>query len=404
MKLSNLRIERQDGLSYLKCDLRAEFTDVNQIWFSVPTEYENYLAYDVYDAFMVATIYPAMHYKESIEIDGNVSQRLYFNLTKYIPSIVKAYRPNMQEIPIEVKGYAKAFQLVRGVGTGFSAGVDSFSTFVDHFVNEREPEYKISSLFFFNVGSHGGGGEGARKKFHVRYDLLKSFPQEVGLPYVLLDSNLFDFYLPYWEYDAGVFCRASAILTLQKSISKYYLSSTDSYSEVMYTAFNPKTTDLAELADTFLNQMLSTERLEIITDGAQYSRTDKTKAIAEYLPVHKYLNVCVDHWSNHETAYNCGICSKCLRTLITLESLGLLVKFKNVFDIEKYNQLSYKYKCQIRIDYKKNIFAKDNVDFAISHGNRIPSYIEAWIYLFPSRVKSLLGRIIRKTNKIFRLR
>lgn len=404
MKISNLRIERKEGYSYLICDMNAKFTTVNSIWFSVPTIFEKYLTDDVYDAFMVATIYPAMFYNEDVVIEGNVSQRLHFNLTHYVPSIVKAYRPTMHEIRFKVGGYAKAVQIEKGVGTGFSAGVDSFSTFVDHFVNENQKEYKISSLFFFNVGSHGGGGEGARQKFHARYNLLKGFPEKVGLPYIPLDSNLFDFYLPYWEYDAGLFCRACAILVFQKCIANYYLSSADSYSEVMYTAFNPITADLAELADTFLNPMLSTECIEIITDGAQYTRTQKTEKIVKYLPTQEYLNVCVDHWSNHHSAVNCGICPKCLRTLIAIESLGLLEKYAHVFDISKYKKVAYSYKCRLRLDYNKNIFAKDNVDFAIAHGNHIPSYWVAFFYLFPSRCKSLVRRILRKIMKITHLK
>lgn len=403
MKLGNLRIEQKDGFSYLVCDMEAKFTDVKEIWFSVPTVNEKYLTDDVYDAFLVAMLYPAMYYKENICIDGNVSKKLYFNITRYIPSIVKAYRREMEQVDVKIKGFANTNQTEKGIGTGFSAGVDSFSTFVDHFVDEKDPEYRISSLFFFNVGSHGGGGEKARQKFHARYDLLKPFPESVNLPYVPLDSNLFDFYLPKWEYDAGVFCRACAILVLQKCISKYFLSSSDSYSELMYTAFNPMTTDLAEQADVFLNPMLSTEKIEIITDGAQYSRTQKTEMIVKYPPVQEHLNVCVDHWNNHTTATNCGVCSKCLRTLIALESLGVLEKFSKVFDIEKYKRIAYRHKCQLIQGYNKSVFNKDNVDFARSHGIQMPNRLEAAVYLFPSTSKTYAKRAVKKVLRILHL-
>ena len=403
MKLGNLRIEHKEGYSYLICDMEAKFTEVKEIWFSVPTVYEKYLTDDVYDAFFVAVLYPAMYHKEDINIDGNVSKRLYFNITRYIPSIVKAYRNEMEQVDVKVAGFAKARQIEKGVGTGFSAGVDSFSTFVDHFVDETDPEYKISSLFFFNVGSHGGGGEKARQKYHARYDLLKPFPESVNLPYVPIDSNLFDFYLPRWEYDAGVFCRACAILVLQKCIAKYFLSSSVSYSELMYTAFNPKTTDLAEQADAFLNPMLSTEQIEIITDGAQYSRTQKTEMIVKYPPVQEHLNVCVDHWSNHTTATNCGACPKCLRTMIALESLGVLENFSKVFDIGKYKRIAYRYKCLLIQGYDKSVFNKDNVDFAKSHGVYMPSRLSAAMFLLPSASKSYAKRAVKKALRVLHL-
>lgn len=403
MKLGNLRIEHKDEYSYLVCDMEAKFSDVKEIWFSVPTVFEKYLTDDVYDAFLVASLYPAMYYKEDICIDGKVSKKLHFNITRYIPSIVKAYRNEMEQVDIRVAGFANANQIEQGVGTGFSAGVDSFSTFVDHFVDEKDTEYKISSLFFFNVGSHGGGGEKARLKFHARYDLLKAFPKSVNLPYVPIDSNLFDFYLPKWEYDAGVFCRACAILVLQKCISKYFLSSSDSYSELMYTAFNPMTTDLAEMADVFLNPMLSTDKIEIITDGAQYSRTQKTEMIVKYPPVQEHLNVCVDHWNNHTTATNCGVCSKCLRTLIALESLGVLENFDKVFDIKKYKSIAYRHKCQLIQGYNKSIFNKDNVDYAKSHGIQMPTRLVAAVYLLPSTSKSYVKRAVKKVLRILHL-
>ena len=77
---------------------------------------------------------------------------------------------------------------------------------------EKKPDYRLSALFFFNVGSHGGGTEKARRKFHTRYDFLLPCAQELGLPFVPMDSNLFDFYEFEWEYNAGMLCRATGIL------------------------------------------------------------------------------------------------------------------------------------------------------------------------------------------------
>lgn len=398
MKISNLRIERDDVFSYLTVDVECEYTTNNKLWFSVPKEFDDYLTDDVYDTFMVAALYPAMYYHENIEIEGCVSPRLHFNMTRYIQNVVKSYREEMTYVDIKVSGYKTARQIRKGVGTGFSAGVDSFATFVDHFVNESNPDYKISDLFFFNVGSHGGGGEKARKKYLERYKLLEGFPKQVGLPYVPLDSNLFDFYIDKWEYDAGLFCRACAILVFQKVLSKYFISSDSSYKEVMYTAFNPYISSIAGITETYMNPMLSTETLDIITDGAQYLRTEKTKLISSYYPVREYLNVCVDHWSNQDTATNCGFCGKCLRTLFCIESLGMLDEFNKVFDIAKYRKVSYKYKCQLVLNYKRTVYNKDNVDFAKSQGIIMPSYAEAYIYMLYKKTMSLIKKVVHKLH------
>lgn len=398
MRISNLRIERVDGYSRLAVDVDAKFTPphVNVLWYSVPIEYEDWLTTDVYDAFLVAALYPAMYYNEPIEIEGNVSHRLYFNCTRYVKSIIGYFRDGMADVDIKVEGYANAQKKYHHVGTGFSAGIDSFATFYDHFDRETDPDYKIDSLFFFNVGSHGGGGYVARRKFHERFNYLKSFPAEVGLPYIPLDSNLFDFYQKYWEFDAGQFCRCSAILILQRAVDKYYLSSDYSYKETMFFHFDRATTSFSELAETFTNPLLSTEGCEIISDGGQYMRTDKTLLLKDYEPAHRYLNVCV---SPQESACNCGRCHKCIRTLVALDTLGILDRFSKVFDITDYQKHKFRYKCQLRYYYKTNAYIKDNVDFAKANGHPFPPYPIAWMYMTIVRIGWQFDKIKRLLHK-----
>lgn len=399
MKISNIRIERKDGFSFLTVDVEANYTDNNKLWFSVPSEYEDYLTDEVYDAFLIAAIYPAMYYHENIEIEGKVSPKLYDNVVRYIPSIVTTYRPEMTVQKIKVQGFAKAKKTDSIAATGFSAGIDSFSTFIDRCVEEPIDEYKVRALFFFNVGSHGGGGEKARKVFNMRYDLLKPFTDEVALPYIKLDSNLFDFYIDKWEYDAGQFCRAAAILLLQRKVSRYYISNTHTYSEIMkYTM--PFTVDLTSIVETYMNPLMSTEGIELITDGAQATRSVKTEKVLKYEPSQRYLNVCVNHWSGGDTASNCSMCSKCLRTLIAIEALGKLDDYKNVFDIEKYKTISYAYKCQLVLGYNNDVYYRDNVDFAIAHGLHLPSFFEAYMYMFPRKIK---GKCLGVAYKLYRL-
>lgn len=401
MKISNLRIERRGGWSYLTVDVNAAYTKAHTLWYAVPSEYEKWLTDDVYDAFLVSALYPAMYYNEPVEIKGSVSLELYSNLIEQVEDIVLAYRETMHRVAIFVDGFADARQDSKLVGTGFSAGVDSFCTFVNHFEREKIPSHKISALFFFNVGSHGGGGDHAHKVFESRYELLKGFPAAVRLPFVKLDSNLFDFYINNWEYDAGVLCRAAAILTLQRGFDRYYLSGAHSYSEMMSGAVDYehyRTLDLASTADGFMSCLLSTAKIKIVLDGLQYLRSEKTELISGYSYVKQYLNVCVNHW-NDEVAENCSVCSKCLRTLIAIESLGLLDQYRLVFDVEKYRKISWGYKCSLMVAYGKDPYATDNIDFARSHGVRLPTLWSARIYLTAKSVygkaRRLLGRVRR---------
>jgi len=187
MKLSNLRLEHDVPFEYGKnqariiCDMQADFTDKKELWFSVDEEYADLLTDDVYDAFMVALLYPAMYYHEDIEIEGNVSKRIWHNITRYVQSIVLDYEKKCEPINIRPRGFALAKKSKNlHVGTGFSGGVDSFSTLTDNFFNENDSDYKIDSLFFFHLGQYGHGYDNSEnwKRANHRFEITKSFYED----------------------------------------------------------------------------------------------------------------------------------------------------------------------------------------------------------------------------------
>lgn len=153
MKISNLRIERHLNLyegvnlqTRVICDVECAFCKARELYFSVDDNYGDWLTADVYDAFLVAALYPAMYYKEPIEVEGCVSKKLYHNILHYVFGLIRDYDSFLQEIPIHVKGFANAEKLKHlHVGTGFSGGVDSFSTIIDNFENENDLDYKINT-------------------------------------------------------------------------------------------------------------------------------------------------------------------------------------------------------------------------------------------------------------------
>ena len=208
---------------------------------------------------------------------------------------------------------------------------DEFTTLYDRFVLEEKENFKLSALFFFNVGTHGGGGEKARKKFLARYNYLLPLTQEIGLPFVPMDSNLFDFYKFEWEYDAGVLCRAFGILAFEKVLKKYYIAYDYSFWEIVHMTC----ADYASITDMTNYHHLGTENLEIIVDGTQYRRSEKTEKLLEYPPFMKYVNVCVGSTSS---ANNCSLCHKCMRTQLTLDILHRLEDFNEVFILDRFRK------------------------------------------------------------------
>jgi hypothetical protein len=113
-----------------------------------------------------------------------------------------------------------------------------------------------------------------------------------------MDSNLFDFYQYEWEYNAGMLCRATCILVFEKVLDKYYTAYDYSYWEITHLT----KLDYGSVTDLCNEMMLGTETLEVISDGAQFRRSDKTQRLLDYPVMQRHLNVCV---GDITTANNC---------------------------------------------------------------------------------------------------
>lgn len=408
IKLSNLRLEHGVPFAYGKpqarivCDMEARFTDVRQFWFSVDDEYGDWLTDDVYDAFLVAMLYPAMFYGEDIEVGGNVSKRILHNAVHYVQGLMKAYDPSFRNVTIKVQEFSNAQKSERlHVGTGFSGGVDSFSTLADNFFNTDDPDYKVDTLFFFHVGQYGNVKKPVTwERANNRFGITRDFAKEIGVGAVMMNTNMFDFYRPEWEYDAGVLCRIASVLVFQKVLKRYYISNTVTYRELSKLDFTNHHVDMAETTDPIIMPLLSPDGLDILCDEAQYTRTEKTVNIANLPLAQKYLNVCVNSSDEHIEATNCSRCPKCLRTIMALESAGMLDKFSSVFNLAEWEKRKFRYKCEQVFRYKKDSFAQDNVDFARSMGKRLPNKLTAYTVSIFFKFIGLSGHIVRKHKKI----
>lgn len=70
------------------------------------------------------------------------------------------------------------------------------------------------------------------------------------------------------------------------------------------------------------DQLLSATHLRVVHDGAGFGRVEKTKLVASYQEFLDTMHVC---WLDLELG-NCSRCEKCIRTMLTLDLLGLKEK------------------------------------------------------------------------------
>jgi len=360
MIINPIEVSESDGK--VKIQSLIEYSNKQKyLWYSIPKKYSQYVTTEKLDGFLVGLLLLAMRLGEDIDIKGAVSERLYFNLTHSYMSIIQLLMPTLKKINITAQYLddGKSAKCKGAVGTGFSAGVDSFCAIHDHYFNATSPAYKITHFFFNNVGAHNEwDSERGRELFNSRYDLLKGYPSELGIEFIKIDSNLSD--ILRWDFQQTHVPRnVSAILLLQKLFAKYYYSSSYQYKDcVIGPHYNIALTEPTAV------HLLSTETLECISTGCQYSRVEKTKKLTKVPRANHWLNVCVSPSSDGK---NCSTCSKCCRTLLTLEILGILEDFNHVFSLERWQRVKNGYMLSVLGD-KNDLYIKEIRDYANSVG------------------------------------
>ncbi|MBN2466485.1 polysaccharide pyruvyl transferase family protein [candidate division WOR-3 bacterium] len=337
------------------------------LWYSVPQEYEQYLTTNRLDAFVVGLLVTAMKNNEDMYVDGAMSEKLFYNITSYYMRVLEVVNPSLRRvriIPEELDSSAN--KRGAGVATGFSGGVDSFCVLADHLSDAVPAGYRVTHLLFHNVGSHGRGG---RRLFEERFAGILPAARELGLPLLKVDSNLEEFFSdPTLGYMLTHVPRGvSAALTLQGLIGRYFYASGYRYQDCRIAE-----SDSLAFADPVAVPLLSTEVTECIPTGSQYSRVEKTERISDMPITHRYLDVCVDSLA----AGNCSKCWKCNRTMLTLEILGKLDKYRKVFDLNIYRRNRTRFMGEVLSGHDP--FFKEMIDRANELGWHFPDTARLW--------------------------
>lgn len=396
--LSNIRKVNRDGYTYLECDFNCEgiknpFSE-NKMWFSVKEENEDMLTDKVYDPFVLVSTIMGMYYGQDVKICGNVSPRLYHNLTHYMMTIFDMFSDHTKKIKVNVEGFATVEQNKNKlIGTGISCGVDSLLTIYENYVLTTDENFKINSLFLFNCGTHGDfKNEQAEKNWENRVKLNKRAADELGLPMYLVNCNLHAFTHEVGERKIGYLAIYSCALALQKYIKRYITSNNLSYEEIMDSRRNSRDSDFGEFSESFFPHLVSTENFELVVDGCQYTRSEKIEIISDWDIAQKYLNVCIHP---NDDGSNCSCCEKCMWTLIPLDAIGKLDKFSNAFDINIYKKNCSKYKIKFVSRLHKDSMETSIFKYAKEKGMKFPPVLYSKCMMLFTRIKNKIGRIAK---------
>lgn len=313
-------------------------TTKSGLWFAVPKEYKSYLCTDRNDAFVVAMLWYAMITGSDIKSDAQMSEKLVFNITRYLVPALCNEKNGYRQIKIIGPTTNQSYQNIGGVGTGMSCGVDSFYTLHEYTKVDTPKKYRLTHLAYFNMGAifHPNRSEKrvyTLKEFYETTDMMseekrenaRMVAEQAGMPLVYVKSNLdSDYYRGAYGH-TGVYRNCAMALSLQGLFSVYYNSSGG-----WPGYFDLTLTEGSQHYEALLCQCLSTESLSfILSDYA--TRAEKTIIISDNKMAQKYLDVCFCFNS-------CGKCSKCIRTLVTLDIIGKVDQFGEIFNIDDFKK------------------------------------------------------------------
>jgi len=193
----------------------------------------------------------------------------------------------------------------------------------------------ISSITTFDVGAMGKGNL-SKQLFRKYCDRLKLYANEYGYNWQSVSSNLDTFYSKARSgfQRTHVIRNVAAAYLFEDIFSTYLYSSTYPYKDI-----NTINDDLAYI-EPMLLPLLSTQKLRFLSAGAGLSRLEKTTLISDFKPAETLLDVCIARPGQRLSGkyINCSKCWKCSRAIVTLEILGKMANFSEVFDLELYSR------------------------------------------------------------------
>ncbi|GGD00822.1 hypothetical protein [Halopseudomonas salina] len=240
-----------------------------------------------------------------LRVDGELSESFLAGVYEYMRRFTESFT-DFQPVNIKPLGTYKATIASKGAGCAsfFSGGADSFFTLI-------KGKEQITDIVYI----HG---------FDVRLDdfprraavdaTCLSVAEALGVNYLPVESNLGKVLQDFgsWPLHAHGLALIAVARMLAGNIGEVRIPGSFSVDEQ-----KPWGSWL------YTDHLFSDERLQIVHDACEARRMDKIKHLAGEPLALQNLRVC---WERVDGMYNCCRCEKCMRTMTSLEILGVLDK------------------------------------------------------------------------------
>lgn len=302
MIITEVKARTVDGWSELTGLVISERKRERRQWirWQVPDEYAGMLI-ERGDPFLAALLPLCMKTGERLRIEASVSSALLQSV-EAIQAIFHEWLPGSSLVPVDVPSRAVG-PAGAAVGCFFSGGVDSFYSLLKNDQLPADNPGRISHLLFV-----GGFDLPVTENPLVRKvrTSLEQVSVSSGRRLLEVKTNLRSFSDPLlsWDLYHGA-ALASVGLACGSLLRKILIPSSFAYEQLHPWGSHPR-----------LDPLWSTERTEFVHDGCEALRSEKIiDWICRSELAMENLRVC---WKNYHGHYNCSVCEKCVRTMISL--------------------------------------------------------------------------------------
>lgn len=315
------------------------------------------------DAFFAIGLILAIGSDGHLQMDQAASKRLLFN-AQAAQDILRSWYPNQlvpAQLTVPPRPEDKESLLDKTVSC-FTGGVDSFDTLVRN-------EVDIDALVYV----HGFDIALSRTDIRdVTSEHLRDVAAITGKELIEVSTNVRRFLnlagkWPTLTHGAAL---SSVGHLLSGQFGRQLIPASHTYTDTFPWGSHP-----------LLDHLWSSNRLTTVHDGAGSTRVGKTRRIAEYPAAKKHLRVC---WQN-TGKYNCGVCDKCVRTMVALSLSGALPQFQT-FESE----VSLAAIRNLKISGQNSLsFVQENLDFAREQGDtEIEAALQDMVTRYEAQKKS----------------
>lgn len=356
------------------------------LWYEVSDKYADSLCDDRSDAFVAGLIILGLKRKEDISFENPLTWQLKEGIENDFIGVICQHEPELHRVKLigPVCNILKKTDDV--VGTGASCGVDSLYAIKTRMIGKRGVR---QCLLLNNMTDEDGFRQ---RRFERLCKNARALANEIGVELIISNSNYTSGEIPGLTAEGcTTYCNMFSALMLQGLFSQYYIAGSGIVRDFGdFYLKNGLFYDDCSNYDLLTLSAFSTASCKFVPEG-MVPRVDKVKALLDWQPAVKYLDVCFRHITGDKNG-TCD-CPKCFLTILEILAVGgydALDSFSEVFDVPYVRTHPDEYAAEyLRLRLHGDSYAKE-----IAKSLNVFSAMD-YVKAFPIILRKIVGKLLR---------